>query len=748
MYKATCDGTVIYDQSSDKMERQVASPTLVYEENASGSFTFNLPPMNIGYDKLGLLTSVVDVYRMTNGVYKRIWRGRPISIDVDFNNFKNVCCEGALGFLHDITYINAKEPPYHMSKLQFLKQVLSFYNSKVDEKHKMDFGVVDVPDSPEDIYTNYETVFDIILKYAEDSGKHLKVTYDGETPKIHILSEYTNNESQQTAEFGKNLLDFSKNFDAADLATVIIPRGAPIYRDQNNKDAPKDDIGVVSGDMAVNMYNSGISAASVSDEKATTIPLSEIFSEEENTDAPISKTARASASVKASGTSSSEDSDDINAAYSDEPIGYVTIADVNNGSVYLENSALINLYGRIEKIVDFSETENPSELLQQGKTWLKNYQFNDLTLEISVADLSIKDDGEPFVLCDNIRCVSKPHDMDKYFPITKIELNLDNPADNKITLNKVGASGVSGSSAAIAAAVSDTEKDIQKHGGTILRRAKDSAQELINSCTGGYVTLVPDDTGKYVKEIVISDQVEWTASRNFWRWNKNGLGFFERENPGDPNAEVTDCGLALTMNGEIVADKITTGQMSADRIHGGTLILGDYDDKSGKLQMKNDAGKLIGEWSKKGIEIWNGSGKTIGKWNQDGIEAVGKLQCGNIDAGETGSGLLLSRGILYGYHDGVLQGWLDTSVPILRTGEYDGYALTLNGKRGILLFAPEFGVADYDFDEYPEAVRKYRKGISGTVDVVTNVYTDDDGRLCYNYKQLEFVNGVMVTALE
>jgi hypothetical protein len=92
---------------------------------------------------------------------------------------------------------------------------------------------------------------------------------------------------------------------------------------------------------------------------------------------------------------------------------------------------------------------------------------------------------------------------------------------------------------------------------TILEAAKKNATALITSANGGYVY-------KTRNELYIMDDEDPTKAKKVWRWNINGLGYSKNGINGN-------YGLAMTMDGAIVADFITTGTFSANRISGGTI---------------------------------------------------------------------------------------------------------------------------------------------------------------------------------
>lgn len=89
---------------------------------------------------------------------------------------------------------------------------------------------------------------------------------------------------------------------------------------------------------------------------------------------------------------------------------------------------------------------------------------------------------------------------------------------------------------------------------SILKTAKDNATNLITQAMGGYIY-------KTQNELYIMDTDNPQTAKRVWRWNINGLGYSSTGIDGS-------YGLAMTMDGKIVADFITVGQMSTSRIEG------------------------------------------------------------------------------------------------------------------------------------------------------------------------------------
>ena len=95
---------------------------------------------------------------------------------------------------------------------------------------------------------------------------------------------------------------------------------------------------------------------------------------------------------------------------------------------------------------------------------------------------------------------------------------------------------------------------------SILEAAQTNATNLITQAMGGYVYKTND-------ELYIMDNEDPTQAVHVWRWNINGLGYSSTGINGTYE-------LAMTMDGSIVADMITTGTLRTNVIEGyDSLIL-------------------------------------------------------------------------------------------------------------------------------------------------------------------------------
>jgi len=231
---------------------------------------------------------------------------------------------------------------------------------------------------------------------------------------------------------------------------------------------------------------------------------------------------------------------------------YVYIDSVNNNSKYLQNNEATALFGRVERIVDFNEAEDPAALKRLAEIYLRSIQFDDMVLDVSAIDLHmLNPDIVSFNLLDQVRCVSKPHGLDKMFPISEIEIPLDTPENVKYTMGATQKSSITSRAASVLPTLKNV---IDISGGNLLANAKHQATEIINQKTTGYVNIITEDETS--QALIISNTPDLETATKLWRWNLNGLGYLNKED--NPNG---DYSLAITNNGVIVADFIKVGML-------------------------------------------------------------------------------------------------------------------------------------------------------------------------------------------
>ena len=124
--------------------------------------------------------------------------------------------------------------------------------------------------------------------------------------------------------------------------------------------------------------------------------------------------------------------------------GVTNIASANGGKDYIYNQEAVDLYGWIYEKVDFPDAVDPKDLLAKGQEYLKTCVNLAITIELTAVDLHMIDvDINAIRLGDMVPCVSQQHgllstmgDVSTYYLVSKYEIDLENPANNKIVLGR------------------------------------------------------------------------------------------------------------------------------------------------------------------------------------------------------------------------------------------------------------------------------------------------------------------------
>ena len=114
---------------------------------------------------------------------------------------------------------------------------------------------------------------------------------------------------------------------------------------------------------------------------------------------------------------------------------YLTIKSVNNNLDYVQDNSAVALFGVIEKTVIFEDVEVASNLLAKGNSYLNETINKTVSIELNASDLHNLDVNiEAFRIGDNVRVISTPHGLNRFFLLSKLHLTLDNVASCSMTL--------------------------------------------------------------------------------------------------------------------------------------------------------------------------------------------------------------------------------------------------------------------------------------------------------------------------
>lgn len=285
----------------------------------------------------------------------------------------------------------------------------------------------------------------------------------------------------------------------------------------------------------------------------------------------------------------------------------VTIQSVNDGKMYIDLPELIKKYGIIEKIVSFDDVTLPENLFKKGKEYAEAMILT-VSNSITAYDLSLAGyDYDSFEIGNYYRVEHEGLDIDYDVRLIEKQISIESPEASSLTFGDHGFDFKTFfrlKADSTNKLISGMIEDIKRIPDDVLKQAQTNATELIMMCTSGNVVFHLNEKMKPY-EILIMDTDDITTAKNVWRWNVNGLGFSSEGYDGPYET-------AITMDGAIVADFITTGTLSANLIRGGIYKVGGYNNADGELKIFDAENNEIGTWNENGIKAEQGY---IGKWN-------------------------------------------------------------------------------------------------------------------------------------
>lgn len=132
--------------------------------------------------------------------------------------------------------------------------------------------------------------------------------------------------------------------------------------------------------------------------------------------------------------------------------------------------------------------------------------------------------------------------------------------------------------------ISNAKETASKPSTTAMAQAINNATSLITGNLGGYLIIHDSNDDGYPDELLIMNTSDISTATKVWRFNVSGLGYSNTGYSGN-------YGLALTMDGEIVADKITTGTLHSIIIESDNYVANTsgtrIDLSNGQFNSKN-----------------------------------------------------------------------------------------------------------------------------------------------------------------
>lgn len=161
-----------------------------------------------------------------------------------------------------------------------------------------------------------------------------------------------------------------------------------------------------------------------------------------------------------------------------------------------------------------------------------------------------------------------------------------------------------------------------------MERAIDNATALITGQDGGYVVLNSTDDGHPYEILIMNDPDIQTATK-LWRWNLGGLGYSKTGYGGRFET-------AITMDGSIVANFVTTGTLNAGIIKAGIL----EDENHVNYWNMNTGEFKLSDGRTDAIKLSNGNLTINASFIKSGTINASLITTGNLSAARITTGIL------------------------------------------------------------------------------------------------------------
>lgn len=351
------------------------------------------------------------------------------------------------------------------------------------------------------------------------------------------------------------------------------------------------------------------------------------------------------------------------------PVGAdgLTIESVNNGKNYVECHDYTDK--TISQVWKDERYENPESLLEDAQKLVDALAVPEVSWQVDLLDLYR---AEPQKWRDHrIGLYQRVQVSYNSRLITALvveeELHPHHPENNTVCINSVPGSTIS-----TLAGLEDSIHNPNSAYNSANAAAMANATKLITGSRGGRLIIVTDEDGKPIEQCVLSDADRLENAMSLWRWNEGGLGHSNSGYNGPYS-------MAMTKDGAIVADRVTTGTLNANIIKAG--ILGDAADKNywnmetGEFKLSAAANISEAMNQQNTVNALTDNGAYQGIWLSDGrLYFNGDyIRAGTIEA-ETVA--MSGKFRVYNGRDGVLGGYLGYVQGSTITQTTDGIGIT------------------------------------------------------------------------
>ncbi|MBQ9906953.1 MAG: phage tail protein [Oscillospiraceae bacterium] len=250
---------------------------------------------------------------------------------------------------------------------------------------------------------------------------------------------------------------------------------------------------------------------------------------------------------------------------------------------YIDDPAAIARYGVIVGTVEFDDITVKENLVARGKSYLTENNRVKKHYAASVLDIS----GKGVIRCgDTYRFRNPLMGIDENLRLLGRTVDILKPYTPDVEIGD--------KTAKITSMTAKTQHMIDYELPNQLSQTVQTAQriatQMIEAATTGYVVIRPN-------EILIMDTDDIETATSVWRMNSGGIGYSSTGYHGS-------FGTAITMDGHIIGSFIAAGSIYADRIRGGTLLMGGTDNVNGVIEVADASGNIVCRLDQNGADIF------------------------------------------------------------------------------------------------------------------------------------------------
>lgn len=244
---------------------------------------------------------------------------------------------------------------------------------------------------------------------------------------------------------------------------------------------------------------------------------------------------------------------------------------------------IINLVGSfdyrrilvLDLSMDFEEQPTAAQLTAKANSYITANNIGVPKVSITLDWVQISELSDRVELCDTVKVVFEKIGVETSAKIVRVVWDTLKERYSRLEIGEPKTNITD----TIAGLEQETEKATSSVSPVMLG-AIARATAAITGNSGGYIVMHDSNGDGEPEELLVMNTPDISTATKVWRWNLSGLGYSNSGYNGT-------FGLAMTMDGEIVADYITTGTLSAVDIN-----LGGDNNQYGRLSVLDASGNV------------------------------------------------------------------------------------------------------------------------------------------------------------